>query len=114
MMEHPDKTERHLVTECVQCGKDLREQAVEGYEHRQVIDLPPIVIEVVEHQAEVKTGSCGCVNTGVLPDGVQRPVQYGPVIRSLGASFCRDQFLSYDRASELLEDLTGYRVTNPL
>lgn len=110
MVEHPDKTERHAVRECVHCGKDLGAQAVEGYERRQVIDLPPIVVEVVEHQAEVKTCSCGCVNKGVFPDGVQSPVQYGPIIRSLGASFWSYQFLSYDRASELLEDLTGYRV----
>jgi transposase len=96
---HPDKTEHHAVRACGHCGKDLRDQAVEGYERRQVIDVPPIAIEVVEHQAEVKTCSCGWVNKGVFPDGVDGPVQYGPIIRSLGASLCSYQFLSYDRAS---------------
>jgi transposase len=110
MVAHPDKTVQHPVRECVQCRKDLHDQAVEGYERRQVVDFPPIVIEIVEHQAEVKTCSCGCVNKGMFPDGVVGPVQYGPIIRSLGASLCSYQFLSYDRASELLEDLTGYRV----
>jgi transposase len=41
MVTQPDKIEQHLVREGVQCGKDLRDQAVEGYERRQVIELPP-------------------------------------------------------------------------
>lgn len=68
------------------------------------------MIEVIEHQAEVKTWSCGCVNKGVFPNGVPGPIQYGLVIQSLGASLCSYEFLNYDRASELLEELTGYRV----
>lgn len=32
MVGDPDSIEHHPVTECEQCGKDLRAQAVEGYE----------------------------------------------------------------------------------
>ena len=106
----PDKIELHKVISCKNCGIDLSNQAVDSYEKRQEFDLPKIKIEVTEHQAELKICKCGCRNKATFPDRIKAPVQYGLNIQSLCINLSNYQFLSYDRISELMEDLTGYRI----
>lgn len=106
----PDKIEIHKVTSCKNCGIDLSKSAVDSYEKRQEFDLPQIKIEVTEHQAELKICKCGCRNKAKFPERIKAPVQYGLNIESLCINLGNYQFLSYDRISELMEDLTGYRI----
>jgi transposase len=42
----------HPVTKCESCGRSLFDAEVASHERRQVFDLPPIKVEVSEHQAE--------------------------------------------------------------
>ena len=106
----PDKIELHKVASCKNCGIDLRQEKVDDYETRQEFDLPKIKIEVTEHQAEVKICKCGCRNKANFPERIKAPVQYGLNIQSLCVNLSNYQFLSYGRISELMEDLTGYRI----
>ena len=46
MVDHPDKTQRRKVTECHDCGACLADQPVESIERRQVVDTPPLKLEV--------------------------------------------------------------------
>lgn len=109
-ISNADKIELHKVTSCKTCGIDLSKQEVDSYEKRQEFDLPKIKIEVTEHQAEIKICKCGCTNKATFPETIKAPVQYGLNIQSLCINLGNYQFLSYDRISELMEDLTGYRI----
>ena len=54
MTPKPDKVEVHQVTQCQHCGASLPGRT-ESFEKRQVVDTPPLKLEVTEHQAEQKT-----------------------------------------------------------
>jgi transposase len=55
----PDQVVVHRATRC-RCGHSLRQQPVEGYEKRQVFEIPRVHVEVTEHQAEIKRcPACG-------------------------------------------------------
>ena len=56
----------HKVEQCCQCGVCLAGQAAESVERRQVIDMPPLKLEVTEHRAERKTcPHCGACNISI-------------------------------------------------
>jgi hypothetical protein len=78
-VKKPDRIRVHRLHRCPcgQCrGVSLRGQPVEGWERRQVFDLPPLRLEVTEHQAEIKRCpvSGRRVSAG-FPAGVSAPVQ---------------------------------------
>lgn len=110
MVSQPDRTIKYPVTRCEQCGKDLSNLPVEGYEKRQVFDIPDIVCQVTEHQAEKKRCECGYLTTAHFPENVNAPVQYGANILCLLIILSAHEYVSFERISELLEQLTGYRV----
>jgi transposase len=61
-VEQPDYIERHGVNCCPHCATDLGEVDAIGVEKWQVFDLPPMRVEVTEHQAEIKVCT-GCGQT---------------------------------------------------
>ena len=65
-----------------------------GMEKRQVFDLPPMTVEVTEHQLIARRCACGATTCGTAPQGVSAPVQYGPRITAIVlylyvGQFCR-------------------------
>jgi transposase len=105
MVEKPDRIEPHRVDRCERCGSSLANQAPEHVERRQVFDLPEPKLEVTEHQAEVKTCACGCVNRAAFPPEVTAPVQYGLRVKSVAVYLKEYQLLPFDRLSEIMRDL---------
>jgi transposase len=110
MVCDPDQIEIYPVTTCRCCGKNLQKIEVDSYEKRQVFDLPEIKMKITEHQVEIKTCACGFVNKAEFPKTINGSVQYGVNVQALCVNLSNYQFLSYDRISEFMEDLTGYRI----
>jgi len=106
--ETADRVEAHHPTACAQCGANLTDTAGSVAERRQVVDLPPLHLEVVEHQAErVVCPTCGAATIAAFPAAVVQSVQYGPQLQALGVYLREYQLLPAERASELLADLFG-------
>src|SRR5207244_13464986 len=78
LSETPDVVIVHAVEDCQHCQHDLREVASLHVERRQVIDLPPKRVLVIEHQAQQKCcPACQQISLAAFPDDVRAPVQYG-------------------------------------
>ena len=73
----PDRVEVHVPQACRGCGADLAAAPVVGAEVRQVFDLPPIELQVIEHQAQRRACGCGLVTAGVFPAHASAPTCYG-------------------------------------
>lgn len=108
----PDEVVVHSPAQCRGCGESLADGRITRCERRQVFDLPPVKISVVEHQSLTKRcGSCGHWSRGRFPLGVEAPVQYGPGLRARCVYLLNYQLLPYQRTSELMRDLFGCQMS---
>src|SRR5690348_16377763 len=96
-VEVADHEVRHEPVVCCGCGAGLGEAPLVGVERRQVFDLPPLRLEVTEHQLISRACSCGTVTRAEAPAGVRAPVQYGPRLAGIGVYLFHGQFLSNSR-----------------
>jgi transposase len=78
LVDNPNERRRHEPGSCTGCGEDLAGAPEVGMERRQVFDLPPMTVRVVEHQLIARRCPCGATSCGGAPQGVSAPVQYGP------------------------------------
>jgi transposase len=107
-VERPDRLIEHAPQSCGQCGLSLAGVEPMHIERRQVFDLPPLALEVTEHQAQRKRCThCGEATQALFPPQVSEPVQYGPGILALGVYLQHYPLLPYARTQALLEDLFG-------
>jgi transposase len=70
---------------CQHCQRDLRDvESLQG-ERRQVVDLPPGRVVVIEHQVQQKCcPGCQQMSTAPFPLDVRAQVQYGAVLGAVG------------------------------
>ena len=115
MVEQPDHVQTHQAIQCPDCTTDLRSVEPCEVESRQVFDIPPVRVEVSEHQAEIKVcPGCGKRVKGDFPPGVTQPVQYGPRIKAQISYLNNYQLIPWARTCELLGDFYGHAPAEAL
>ena len=105
MTQAPDRIIRHEPTTCRGCGSSLRSVPGTIAAKRQVIDVPPIRVETVEHQRIQKLCRCDVVTTGVFPAEVKCAVSYGPRLHAVGAYLLNVHYLPVARTAALFKDV---------
>jgi transposase len=107
----PNEVIAHEPSCCRRCGHDLAGAPEVSREHRQVFDIPPIKVRVIEHQLIKRRCGCGTATSADAPAGVTAPVQYGPRITAIIVYLYVGQFLSKKRTAVALAELFGTPVS---
>jgi len=112
MVATPDEMVRYGVSVCEGCQADLSKQAVVRLVKRQVFDLPPMQLQVTEHQAEVKVCSC-CQHRSraSFPDEVKASVQYGHNVLAHAVYLNSYHLIPLKRVREWFADCVGQAVS---
>jgi transposase len=106
-VDRPDHEVPHEPGPCGDCGRSLSGRPVTAIERRQSFDLPPVKIEVTEHQLIERECECGHRTRATAPAGVDAPVRYGPRIAAVVVYLYVGQFLSKQRTARALAELFG-------
>jgi transposase len=113
LVEQPDAVVVHRPGACAGCGQDLDAAPVLRTERRQVLDLPVVRVQVVEHQAETRgCPGCGRATTAPFPADVPAPVQYGPGVATLAVYLHQEQLLPVERTGRVLGEVFGCPISN--
>ncbi|MFZ5852559.1 MAG: IS66 family transposase [Actinomycetota bacterium] len=112
LVDDPGERKRHEPGRCTGCGADLRDAPEVGMQRRQVFDLPPLTVQVTEHQLIARRCGCGATTCGTAPEGVTAPVPYGPRITAIIRYLYVGQFLSQKRTAQALAELFGTPVSD--
>jgi len=108
----PDREIRHEPGSCSRCGTGLAGRPVTGVERRQVFDLPPVTVQVTEHQLIERECCCGHRTKAAAPEGAEAPAQYGPRIAAIIVYLYIGQFLSKKRTAQALAELFGIPLSS--
>jgi transposase len=107
-VSEPDYTIVHKVVVCPECAADLETVAVQGVEKRQIFDVPPVQLEVTEHQTQHKMcPSCQSLVKASFPSDIRHPVQYGTRIQAQAVYLNNYQLLPIARIQEFFSDWYG-------
>jgi transposase len=113
LVEQPDQVVVYQPETCRGCGQDLGSATVLRTERRQVIDLPVVRAQVVEHQAETRgCPGCGQQTTAPFPPEVRAPVQYGPQVATLAVYLHQEQLLPVERTGQVLGEVFGCPISD--
>jgi transposase len=112
-VEQPDAVVVHEPSTCGGCGQDLGGASVLRRERRRGSDLPPLRVQVVEHQAETRRcRGCGQETTGSFPADGRASVQYGPGVATLAGYLHPEQALPGERTGRVLDEVFGCPISN--
>jgi transposase len=111
----PDHIQPHPIMACPHCQTELSDIEAVGHEKRQVFDVPPVRLEVTEHQAAIKhCPGCGQAVKGAFPAHVTPPTQYGPRLKAQASYLNNYHFVPLARTEELLTAFYGQAPSEPV
>lgn len=108
-MKAPDRTVCHRPRGRCGCGADLAAAADVGIERsHQVHDLPPVAVEVAQHDVYRVRCCCGREHVAALPGDVPAaPSSYGVNLKALVVYLIIYQHVPVERCVQLIADLAG-------
>ena len=102
---------KHSPAQCDGCHTNLDNITEQLVNTRQLIDIPPITLQVIEHRIYKKQCSCGHTTVGAFPKHVASPVQYGPNVEALIGYLHTRHYMPYQRTKEFLNDVMGLPIS---
>lgn len=111
MSANPDEVIDHRPDRCEGCGAALDQAAEQGFQRRQVVEVPEVLPRVTEHRSHTLVCSCGHSTAAAFPEAVRAPVSYGPRARAIVAYLLGRQHLPNRRVKETMEDLFGLSIS---
>ncbi len=111
-VSNPDFITNHHANYCTCCGNDLSMIIGEYVGKRQVIDIPPIQPVITEHRIFRKQCTCGKLNEGNYPSGVNAPISYGAGVQALIGYMSARQYMPYERLKEFLNTVLGINISS--
>lgn len=109
-VDNPDKTVTCKPNNCT-CGYGFHDGDYILSEKRQVFDLPKPKLEVTEYQIhKAVCPECGQVHKGMVPQGVNAPVQYGNGVKAYCVLLNVHFKLPFKKIQLLFGDLFGYSI----
>ncbi|MFH2142420.1 MAG: IS66 family transposase [Bacteroidota bacterium] len=111
MTDIPDEIIEHKPQFCNHCGKDLTGLISKEEMRRQVVDIPPIIPQYIEHRIFSCECSCGHITESSFPLGVNAPISYGANIESVIAYLHTRQFIPFDRMREFFSDVCNLPIS---
>lgn len=94
---------------CWACQLELTDFDV--IEKRQVFELPELRAKVTEHVLMRAHCSCGAVHTGIWPEGINAPVQYGPRAKAVAVNLNQSHIVPMARTCEFMQDTFGLSLS---
>jgi transposase len=108
----PDQIIEARVESCGHCQADLRGVEPRAVLRRQLTEVPPITPVVIEtRQAEVVCPDCQQITRGELPAGLDGGRGFGPRLAATVVYLKHEQHLSYERVTQLCQDLLGVTIS---
>jgi transposase len=108
----PDRIIEAPVAWCGHCQADLRGVEPRAVVRHQLTELPPITPVVIEtRQSEVVCPDCQRVTRGELPAGLEGGGSFGPRLAATVVYLKHEQHLSYERVTQLCQDLFGVAIS---
>lgn len=111
MTDSPDKIVDHSPDYCEKCGNGIQDIETEFVSRKQVIDIPPIKPEIIEHRIYKRRCSCGHETCSDFPGNITAPVSYGSGVESLIGYLHTRQYIPFVRIQEILSDIFGLPVS---
>jgi transposase len=106
-----DEIIKHSPIECGCCGNNISSSNEELVSKRQIIDIPLIALQCIEHQVYKKQWVCSHTTIIDFSKYVPSSVQYGTNVESLIGYLHARQYLPYDKTKEMLNDVMGLSIS---
>ena len=111
--DHPNQVIEHLPECCDNCGQELLSES-KLVQRKQIIDIPPITPQIIEHRTLSQICSCGHCSVGQFPKEIKNtknPISYGTGIEALISYFSVRQFIPMQRMEEMFSQVFGLKIT---